>query len=279
MGDHVRDPFDDIDSGDEEELEKPPTPEIHHGSASPDAPGFSDISDNEDEETSNEETVRQQPEDSNNSSSVNSPVEDEFNAKEDVLEEAKPNGSPLYDQEMSPVSPTSATADDQDNTSAKVEQEEEESSSVAEQTHAEKTVESERKQEYLEGSEVEGEVEISDQPSVPREETREGQSGGNSNDTENTTERRRTISSGAATDDDLEMPISPLGLGLSGPESEIVDDILKSDVSKLLPGNEDESKEGPLGILYINDTYILLDDLAYNMHRYFASCILFFRAL
>ena len=52
------------------------------------------------------------------------------------------------------------------------------------------------------------------------------------------------------TDDDLEMPISPLALGFSGTESDIVDDILKSDVSNLLPDIRQETKERIPGILY-----------------------------
>lgn len=245
MGDHVRNPFDDIDSGDDE-IEKPPTPEIHHGGDSPRAPGFSDISDNEDEEKTGEEATKQQPEDSNDSSNVSSPGDREDNTKEDIITEAKPEASPLYDQEMSPVSSTSATADDQENTVAKEDHKEKDASLEAEQLPQKTNQESERKQENLVGTEVEGELVVLSQLSTPRAEMGEGEPEGNLNVTENTTERWRTFSSGAATDDDLEMPISPLGLGLSGPESEIVDDILKSDVSKLLPGNEDESKEGPI---------------------------------
>lgn len=247
MGDNVVDPFEGIDSGDEE-LEKPPTPEIHHGGDSPDAPGFSDISDNEDEEKTKDEVPKQQSKDSNDNDSLNSPVEEEINEKEDSPKEEKQSGSPLYDQEMSPVSSTSATAEEHETLSGKVEHEavsdEEESPSLAAQIHTETTSDSERTQELLDGDKYEREV--SSLESVPREtteETKEGQSGGNSNYAEDPTERRRTISSGAATDDDLEMPISPLGLGLSGPESEIVEDILKSDVSKLLPDNKDDSKE------------------------------------
>ncbi|KAL9963944.1 hypothetical protein ACROYT_G027507 [Oculina patagonica] len=245
MGDNVGDPFDDIDSGDED-LEKPPTPEIHHGGESPDAPGFSDISDNESEEKTKGEAPTNQSEDSNDSVNVNSPVEEDVNEKEESAKEEKESGSPLYDQEMSPVSSTSATAEEQETTVEKGEQDafsnEEESSSLSTQKHADTTPDSESKQEH--SAEVENE--ITSQPSAPtemNEETSEGQSGGKSNDAQDATERRRTISSGAATDDDLEMPISPLGLGLSGPESEIVDDILKSDVSKLLPDNKDESQE------------------------------------
>ena len=253
MGDNVVDPFEGIDSGDEE-LEKPPTPEIHHGGDSPDAPGFSDISDNEDEEQAKDEVPKQQSKDSNDNDSLNSPVEEEINEKEDSPMEEKQSGSPLYDQEISPVSSTSATAEEHETLSGKAEREavsdEEESPSLAVQTHIETTSDSERKRERLDGDE--DEPEVSGQEIVPREmseETKEAQSGGNSNDAEDSTERRRTISSGAATDDDLEMPISPLGLGLSGPESEIVEDILKSDVSKLLPDNKDESKEEAAGII------------------------------
>lgn len=255
MGDNVGDPFDDIDSGDED-LEKPPTPEIHHGGESPDAPGFSDISDNESEEKTKGEAPTNQSEDSNDSVDVNSPVEEDVNAKEDSTKEEKESISPLYDQEMSPVSSTSATAEEQETTAGKGEHDafsnEEESSSLSTQKDTETTPDSESKQEHSAEGNVEGENEISSQPSAPTEmseETSEGQSGGNSNDAEDATERRRTISSGAGTDDDLEMPISPLGLGLSGPESEIVDDILKSDVSKLLPDNKDESQEDTIGIL------------------------------
>lgn len=249
MGDHVRDPFDDIDSGDDE-IEKPPTPEIHHGGETPEAPGFSDVSDSEEEENAGKEATKQQPEDSNNSSSVGSPVEGEGNAKEDIIIEAKPDASPLYDQEISPVSSTSATADDQENTVARVDHKED-ASSEAEKLLPKTFQESETKRDHLERTEVEGDVEVSNQLSASGVVMGEGERGGDLNVTENTIERRRTISSGAATDDDLEMPISPLGLGLSGPESEIVDDILKSDVSKLLPGSEDESKEGPIGIIDI----------------------------
>jgi len=251
MGDSVADPFEDIDSGDED-LEKPPTPEIHHGGDSPDAPGFSDISDNEDEEKTKDEVPKHPSEDSNDNGSLNSPVEEEIHEKEGSPKEEKPSASPLYDQEISPVSSTSATAEEHETLSGKGEydavSDEEESPSLATQIQAETTPDSERKQEHLDGDKGEGEVSI--QESVPEmtKETGEGQSGGNSIDAEDLTERRRTISSGAATDDDLEMPISPLGLGLSGPESEIVEDILKSDVSKLLPDNKDESQEEERGI-------------------------------
>ena len=253
MGDNVTDPFEDIDSADED-LEKPPTPGIHHGGDSPDAPGFSDISDNEDEEKTKDEVPKQQSEDSNDNGSLNSPIEEEINEKEDSPKEEKQSGSPLYDQEMSPVSSASATAEEHETLSGKLEREavsdEEESPSLTAQIHTETTSDSERKQEQLD---VDKDVrEVSSHESVPRElteETSEGQSGVISNDAEDPTERRRTISSGAVTDDDLEMPISPLGLGLSGPESEIVEDILKSDVSKLLPDNKDESQEEAAGII------------------------------
>lgn len=254
MADSVGDPFDEIDSGDEDP-EKPPTPEIHHhGGDSPDAPGFSDISDNEGEERTKEEARRKQSEDSNDSGSVNSPVEEEVDDKEDGSKQEKENiGSPLYDQEMSPVSSTSATAEEHENTSGKVERDafsnDEESSSLAAQKHAEETLESESKQQHLVEGDVEGEDEVSSQPRETGEDASEEQSGGTSNATENAAERRRTISSGAITDDDLEMPISPLGLGLSGTESELVDDILKSDVSKLLPDIKEDSKEDPIGII------------------------------
>ena len=255
MADNVGDPFDDIDSGDED-LEKPPTPQIHHGGESPDAPGFSDISDNEGEEKTQRETPRNQSEDSHDNSASNSPVEEQINEREDDPKEEKESNSPLYDQEMSPVSSTSATAEEQESTSGKGEQDaftnEEESSSIASQKHVETAPYSESKQEHFAKGSAEGKDETS-QPSAPTEMikgTTEEESGGDSNDVEDATERRRTISSGAATDDDLEMPISPLGLGLSGPESEIVDDILKSDVSKLLPDNKDESQEDTLGIIF-----------------------------
>ncbi|KAJ7392850.1 Transcription factor iws1 [Desmophyllum pertusum] len=193
-----------------------------------------------------------QSEDSNDSGSVNSPVEEEVDDKEDGSKQEKENiGSPLYDQEMSPVSSTSATAEEHENTSSKVERDafsnEGEFSSLAAHKHAEETLESESKQQHLVEGDVEGEDEVSSQrPRETGEDASEEQSGGTSNAAENAAERRRTISSGAITDDDLEMPISPLGLGLSGTESELVDDILKSDVSKLLPDIKEDSKEDPI---------------------------------
>lgn len=256
MDGNVGDPFDDIDSGDED-LEKPPTPQMHHGGESPDAPGFSDISDNEGEEKTQTEAPINQSEGSQDISGSNSPVEEEINEREDDPKEEKGMNSPLYDQEMSPVSSTSATAEEQESTSGKEEQDaftnEEESSSIASQKHTETAPYSESEQEHLAKGSAEGE-DVTSKPSARTEmikETTEEQSGGDSNELEDATERRRTISSGAATDDDLEMPISPLGLGLSGAESEIVDDILKSDVSKLLPDNKDESQEDTLGIIFL----------------------------
>jgi hypothetical protein len=45
-------------------------------------------------------------------------------------------------------------------------------------------------------------------------------------------------------DEDLEMPLSPIGdLGLSEPETAIVEDILKGDVSEMMPGYKAEDSQ------------------------------------
>ena len=260
MADNVGDPFDDIGSEDEE-LEKPPTPEIHHGGDSPDAPGFSDISDNEQEETTKEEAPIESSEDSNDSASINSPGKDEKSAKEDNTTEEKhvQQGSPVYDQEMSPVSSTAEHAKEEENESEKVEENahmnEEETTSLTAKISEETTAESTKSKQGHSESNIEGENTSGLEESAVTEETGEeihgGRTAGYSSDPENTKERRRRISSGAGTDDD--MPISPLGLGLSGTESDLVEDILQSDVSKLLPDIKEDSQEESIGIILMLD--------------------------
>lgn len=252
MGDNVADPFDDIDS--EEELEKPPTPEFHHGGDSPEAPTeFSDISDNEREETAKKEAAIEPSEEGNDSGSENTPGAKEKSAKDDdEIEETQQEGSPIYDQEISPISSTAGDENTSDKVEEDVPMKEDEPISVAakisEETTSESTLESTKsKQEHSEGN-VEEKNKASGlvQSAVTgetTEETEERKAAGDSTDNGSTTDRRRRISSGAGTDDDFDMPISPLGLGLSGTESELVEDILKSDVSKLLPDVEEDYKE------------------------------------
>lgn len=248
MGDNVEDPLEDTDS-ENEGLEKPPTPKIHHGD-SPGAPGFSDISDNEQEETPVDEASTKHPEDSKESLSVNSSDTMGKIEKENTSKKRKDHhlqDSPLYDQEISPVSSTAEGVERDENNSEKTEKEasitEKESDSVASNTLTEITSKSVDNTQEPSEHNVEGKHE----PSGVTEKSNicepEGRTDEKSNDPEGTNERRRTISSGAVTDDDLEMPISPLGLGLSGTESDIVDDILKSDVSNLLPDIRQETKE------------------------------------
>ena len=259
MGDNVADPFDDIDS--EEELEKPPTPEFHHGGDSPEAPTeFSDISDNEREETAKKEAAIEPSEEGNDSGSENTPGAKEKSAKDDdEIEETQQEGSPIYDQEISPISSTAGDENTSDKVEEDVPMKEDEPISVAakiseettsessfestksKQEHSESNVEEKNKASRLVQSAVTGET---------TEETEERKAAGDSTDNGSTTDRRRRISSGAGTDDDFDMPISPLGLGLSGTESELVEDILKSDVSKLLPDVEEDSKEESMGIIY-----------------------------
>lgn len=241
-------PFDDIDS-EEEDLEKPPTPEIHHGGDSPDAPGFSDISDNEQEETPKEDGPTKHSVDSNDSASLNSPGVAVKSGKEDgTVEDKQMQGSPIYDQEISPVSSTNDLAEEDENTSKKVEDEvamdEKETVSVAEIIYEETASESiENKQESVECNDEPSRLEQSVATGETAEDIHEGQTAEDAADPGITKARSRRISSGAGTDDDLDMPISPLGLGLSGTESDIVDDILKSDVSSLLPDIKEDSKE------------------------------------
>ena len=258
MGDNVGDPFDDIDSEDED-LEKPPTPEIHHGGDSPDAPGFSDISDNEREEMTNEEDQIKHSEDSNDSEDVNSPGEEGKSAEKDIKMEDKQQGSPIYDQEISPVSSTAEHVEDEKNAFGEIEEvgsmNDKESTSVAAKISDETTTESIEGEQGNSDSNVEGKDEFSEhEQSTEIAETSEDIPGeataGNSSDPGVTKGRRRRISSDIVTDDDLEMPISPLGLGLSGTESDIVDDILKSDVSHLLPDIKEDSKEEATGSKY-----------------------------
>ena len=264
MGDHVGDPFDDIDS-EEEDLEKPPTPEIHHGGDSPDAPGFSDISDNEQEETTKEEGPTKHSDDSNDSASGNSPSAAVKSGKEHdtIIKDKHMQGSPIYDQEISPVSSTDDFAEEVENTSKKVEDDvamdEKETASVAakicEETASEST---ESKQESVECNDESSRLEQSVAAREKTEDIHEGQTAEDSADPGITKGRSRRISSGAGTDDDLDMPISPLGLGLSGTESDIVDDILKSDVSSLLPDIKEDSKEEAIGISKYQDNITII---------------------
>ena len=255
MGDNVEDPLEDTDS-ENEGLEKPPTPKIHHGD-SPGAPGFSDISDNEQEETPVDEAPTKHPEDSKESLSVNSSDTMGKIEKENTSKKRKDHhlqDSPLYDQEISPVSSTAEGVERDENNSEKTEKEasftEKESDSVASNTLTEITSKSVDNTQESSEHNVEGKHEPSGFTEKSNICEPEGRTDEKSNDPEGTNERRRTISSGAVTDDDLEMPISPLGLGFSGTESDIVDDILKSDVSNLLPDIRQETKERIPGILY-----------------------------
>lgn len=77
----------------------------------------------------------------------------------------------------------------------------------------------------------------------------EGEFEGNLNVIENIIERWWIFFLGVVMDDDLEMLILFLGFGFLGFELEIVDDILKSDVFKFFFGNEDEFKEGLIGMI------------------------------
>lgn len=245
MGDNVVDPFEGIDS--EEELEKPPTPEIHHGGDSPEAPAaFSDISDNEREEAREDEAVMKPHEEASEKASENdentSSAQEESKIESSKVEVTQQEGSPLYDQEISPVSSTAEQEDASEKGDKDVAMNEGERSEIIERNSTDLT---RSKQESSLGS-AEGNDEASRETAVASETTeekREEQTFGN------TAERRRRISSSAGTDDDLDMPISPLGLGLSGTESEIVDDILKSDVSKLLPDVKEDPREESTGIM------------------------------
>ena len=161
---------------------------------------------------------------------------------------------PLSDQEISPVPETAEGIERDENNSEKTEKEvsiaEKKSDSVASNSLTEITSKSVDNIHEPSEHNVEGKHE----PSGVTEKSNicepEGRTDEKSNDPEGTKERRRTISSGAVTDDDLEMPISPLALGFSGTESDIVYDILKSDVSNLLPDIRHETKERIQGILY-----------------------------
>ncbi|CAH3198236.1 unnamed protein product [Porites evermanni] len=231
MGDNVVDPFEDIDS--EEELDKPPTPEIHHGGDSPEAPAaFSDISDNEREEARKDEAVMKPHEEASEKASEND--ENTSSAQEESKIESK----------ISPVSSTAEQEEEDVDASEKgdkdVPMNEGERSEIIERNSTGLT---RSKQESSLGS-AEGNDEASRETTVASETTEEKRQEQTSG---NTAERRRRISSSAGTDDDLDMPISPLGLGLSGTESEIVDDILKSDVSKLLPDVKEDPREESTG--------------------------------
>lgn len=249
MGDNVVDPFEDVDS--EEELEKPPTPEIHHGGDSPEAPAaFSDISDNEREEAREDEAVMKPHEEASEKASENdentSSAQEESKIESSKVEVTQQEGSPLYDQEISPVSSTAEREEEDVDASEKgdkdVSMNEGERSEIIERNSTELT----RSKQESSLDSAEGNDEASRETAIASETTeekREEQTSGN------TAERRRRISSSAGTDDDLDMPISPLGLGLSGTESEIVDDILKSDVSKLLPDVKEDPREESTGIM------------------------------
>ncbi|XP_067042816.1 protein IWS1 homolog [Acropora muricata] len=154
---------------------------------------------------------------------------------------------PLYDQEISPVSETAEGIERDENNSEKTEKEvsitEKMSDSVASNSLTEITSKSVDNTQEPSEHNVEGKHELSGVTEKSNICEPEGRTDEKSNDPEGTNERRRTISSGAVTDDDLEMPISPLALGFSGTESDIVDDILKSDVSNLLPDIRHETKE------------------------------------
>ena len=249
MGDNVVDPFEDIDS--EEELDKPPTPEIHHGGDSPEAPAaFSDISDNEREEARKDEAVMKPHEEASEKASENdentSSAQEESKIESSKVEVTQQEGSPLYDQEISPVSSTAEQEEEDVDAFEKgdkdVPMNEGERSEIIERNSTDLT---RSKQESSLGS-AEGNDEASRETTVASETTEEKRQEQTSG---NTAERRRRISSSAGTDDDLDMPISPLGLGLSGTESEIVDDILKSDVSKLLPDVKEDPREESTGIM------------------------------
>ncbi|XP_068686197.1 protein IWS1 homolog [Montipora foliosa] len=250
MTDNVRDPFEDIDS-ENEDLEKPPTPEIHHGGDSPDAPGFSDISDNEHEETTVGEGPLKESEGVEEMVGAGSPVPMGKAEKEDTSKESKldqPQGSPLYDQEISPVSSIAEGVEGDEISSEKVGGEttvtDKESISMASNNRTETTTEL---KDSTKEHNIKDKHDFSEQPGITEKaaeniDEAEGQTVENSNEPGDTSERIQRISSGAGTDDELEMPISPLGLGLSGTESDIVDDILKSDVSNLLPDIQQDAK-------------------------------------
>ena len=161
---------------------------------------------------------------------------------------------PLYDQEISPVSETAEGIERDENNSEKTEKEasitEKKSDSVASNSLTEITSKSVDDTQEPSEHNVEGKHESSGVTEKSNICEPEGRTGEKPNDPKGTNERRRTISSGAVTDDDLEMPISPLALGFSGTESDIVDDLLKSDVSNLLPDIRHETKERIPGILY-----------------------------
>lgn len=250
MADNVRDPFEDIDS-ENEDLEKPPTPEIHHGGDSPDAPGFSDISDNEHEETTVGEGPLKESEGVEEMAGAGSPVPMGKAEKEDTSKESKldqPQGSPLYDQEISPVSSIAEGVEGDEISSQKVDGEttvtDKESVSMASNNRTETTTEL---KDSTKEHNIKDKHDFSEQPGITEKAAEnihegEGQTVEHSNEPGDTSERIQRISSGAGTDDELEMPISPLGLGLSGTESDIVDDILKSDVSNLLPDIQQDAK-------------------------------------
>lgn len=246
MGDNVRDEFEGNDS--EEDIERPPTPQFHDGGAdggSPEASRLSDISDNEsndvpgkssedtgyileesvddpDEEMAGEERNNDRTSVSTSPASVEQGLSPASSSEENDSRKGEDLGEGQQGSEVDVSAELTKGKSDKENAMELIDDKDRTSS---EETELKKTPQ-----------ELEEDVE-----NFPHEEKKTDNAGEKLQ-----RHRQHSITSGAGTEDeDLDMSMSPIGdLGLSGMETEIVDDILKGDVSDFLPGgNKEQSSE------------------------------------
>ncbi|KAK3718265.1 hypothetical protein QZH41_013172 [Actinostola sp. cb2023] len=210
MGDNIEDPME--NSGDED-IERPPTPDYHHDEHQDEEEVFSNISDNEDNEGQHEE--QEQP---SARPVIESPV-------------SEPSDPGKDEQDSEELQHVSSPSD------SEKQEEHEETNSV------ENTDSISKESEYLEKETLDEDEDDEDQEKtgspiisdnvaqLDNVDTTDDQTPKSTDSDEQMVEKH---DDDGHDDEEFEMPLSPIGLGLSEPETAIVDDILKGDVEGMM---------------------------------------------
>ncbi|XP_031555585.1 protein IWS1 homolog [Actinia tenebrosa] len=215
MGDNIEDTFDNSD-GEEREIERPHTPDYHDGRQ-------------KDEEVSSEVSDEKHNEQQEEESSKQSPVEPVVDSPGSEAGDELPEELSVHDSKEE-VDNESIETTEKGNLEVSKDEEcdkEEEKSKDDEASEGQYFPDDEE----LEEKESTSSNEATSQKTIPEEST-------------DKTKKDVSKNGNEEEEEDLEMPLSPIGdLGLSEPEAAIVDDILKGDVSEMMPGDKAEGKQ------------------------------------
>ena len=233
MGDNNRTGFDGNDS--DEDIERPPTPQFHDGSGDDEnlPAGGETVDGTNDGANEGTEEGRE-----------DKPDNPEESLSDTIAKEEGNEGSSLNPVEQEPSSSPNEPAEDL-----------EESNNPEVAQDKEDVVAASDKSAEVEGNDNDMELDDNDGEQEPAAAALPDEAPKDVNADESRQEvskadsgrlRRVSAASGGTgtEDEDLEMPISPIGdFGLTGIETEIADDILKNDVSEFLPEGEEDIEE------------------------------------